>query len=274
METGKLLLWATGAMLVVGVVVVGAVVAPAGLLGGGSDVPASAMPAGVTESGVENASATAQAHRQALEDASYNLSVEATKTVDGSNRDVQAWQGFESDGDGHYLRTFDQRSPQDYTVTTWTNGTVAVSKLERGNQTVYQKNEIDRVTNGRTGSLTVREYLKAGDFQPSTVENVNGQDVVVLTADAPTREASRLLQVNEVTSFSGRVEITPDGVVRSMNVEVEFTTRNGDSGNQEFTQTVTGVGSTDVQKPSWVPAAVEQTSSARLDGPRSPALVA
>lgn len=260
---------ATVAMVVLGVAVVGLVVLDSGVLAG---QPSSVselddeehLPDGITKDGVTDAGAAAQEHRDALSDVSYTLELTAVREVEGaSGEPVEVTQQLRNDGDGTILTTIDRRGSAPYSLSIWTNESMAVRQVNRNGETSYSRPDASDIRQGATGSGTIREVLAAGVFEPTEVKD-DGEWRVVLTAEEPTTDAAEALGVESVSEFSGTVEIDAEGRVRAMEVEMTFTDTRGNRITQTLTQRVTDVGSTTVERPDWFDEAVAQTGGGRL----------
>lgn len=278
MDVGKLLLAATAGMVVLAVALLGAVfLGPAGLFeepppANVEDVSDDDLPDGITKREVENASASADDHESTLEDQSYTVELRGTKRVtgsDGETRTTNRTVRLRADGNGNMLLTVIRRGDPPFERLAWTNGSVAVAKVTSRDRTEFQRMDPGRIEQGATGSTTVEQLLRVGDFEPTNVTTVDGRRLIVLTANDSTREARATLGAQRVKSFSGTAQVDGDGRFYYLRIEVTYVDREGDTVTWTVTQRLTDVGSTTVERPEWVPQAIEEVLRVR-----SPPMVA
>jgi len=263
MDAGKLILVATAVMVTLGVLTVGWVVVGDDLLSGTPDTVSELddeddLPDGVTKDGVQDPQAAAEDHEASLSGVSYTLELQGeTELEDGQTFTLD--QTVRSDGEGTILISAERSGSGAFTIDIWTNGTVGYRKVVRGGDPVYETTTPGQIQDRSTATSTVQQLLEAGEFRPIDVRNEDGEQLVVLSATSPTRNAADALGVESVSAFSGNVTVDSDGQVHS--IDVEFTATDARSG--EFTQRLTGevtdLGSTTVERPDWVSEAVDQT---------------
>jgi len=263
MDAGKLILVATAVMVTLGVLTVGWVVVGDDLLSGTPDTVSELddeddLPDGVTKDGVQDPQAAAEDHEASLSGVSYTLDLRGeTELEDGQTFTLD--QTVRSDGEGTILISAERSGSGAFTIDIWTNGTVGYRKVVRGGDPVYETTTPGQIQDRSTATSTVQQLLEAGEFRPIDVRNEDGEQLVVLSATSPTRNAADALGVESVSAFSGNVTVDSDGQVHS--IDVEFTATDARSG--EFTQRLTGevtdLGSTTVERPDWVSEAVDQT---------------
>jgi len=263
MDAGKLLIGATVGMVVLAVVLVAFVVFDPSLPGGGGvdGLEDDDLPDGITSDGVQNATAAALDHRESLSDRSFTIRLQGTRTTGEGDNELGLEQTIRSDGDGTVAVRSEQSGTQSFTVSTWTNGSVAVQRNQRGDRTDYRRIQPSTVSDGATAWVTIRQVLAAGQFEPTEVKNEDGQQLVVLSTEEPTENAADAFGVESVAAMSGTVTVGADGVVHSMDVQFTFTNSRGQQVTQELRHEVTDVDATTVDRPGWVQEALSNSDS-------------
>lgn len=270
MDEGKLIVGATVVMVVLGVGTLGFVMLDSGIFDSPPDSVAELddeedLPDGITKDGVQDAGAAANDHRESLSDSSYTLEFRAVREVEGGSGDpLEVEQTVRADGDGTILTRIERRGSSPYTMSIWTNESLAVRQVERNGETSYQRVDARGIREGATGSTTIAEVLSAGEFEPTDVTTEDGRQLVVLTATEPSGDAADTLGVESVSSLSGTVKVDREGRVHSLDVEFKFTDTRGNRITQTLSQDLVDVGSTSVDRPAWVPEAIRQTGDGRL----------
>lgn len=268
MDPGKVLVGATVGLLVVAAGVFGVAVFHGDLLSGTPDdvsqLDDEDLPDGITTTGVHNASAAAADHRASLSDTSFTLHLQANRTTGDGGSGVTLNQTVRSDRDGDILMRAERTGSRTVSQTVWTNGSVAVRRVTRNEDSVYQRIPPREVQRGATGRIIIEQILAAGDFQPDEVITREGTQLVVLRADRSTGNAASALGVQSVSSLTGTVLVDADGRVHSMSVEFTYTNDQGVEVHQSLTQRLSGVGSTTVERPSWVSDALASSETGRL----------
>lgn len=270
MDAGKLLIGATVGMVVLAVVLVAFVVVDPSLPGsGGVDALEDGdLPDGITSDGVQNATAAARDHRESLSGRPFTIRLQATRTTQDGDGELQLEQTIRSDGDGNVAVRSEQSGTQSFTVSAWTNGSVAVQRNQRADRTDYRRLQPSAVSDDASAWVTIRQVLAAGQFEPTEVKTEDGQQLVVLSAEEPTENAAGAFGVESVSSFSGTVTVGADGVVHSMDVQFSFTNSRGQQITQELRHQITDLDATTVERPGWVQEALSATDSNSDSGER------
>jgi hypothetical protein len=259
-------------VVTMGVVVLATVAVVAvtfGGLGGVTDSDASVadlepedFPDGVTRAGVVNGSAAAQAHRDSLDGRSFALEIRVRRTLEDGDRQAttEVTQTVRDAGDGRVQTDVVQRSTAgSFERNAWTNDSVGVQRQVVRNQTQYSRIRPSGLQNRSTGHLVVGEFLSVGDFSPTSVTTVDGIRYIILRAEEARENAASRLSARSVESVTGKVSLSTDGRVRRMNISIRYVDERGRTLDVRVTQRLSGVGTTPVDRPSWVDEALSRT---------------
>jgi hypothetical protein len=216
------------------------------------------LPPGVATDGSVDVSRLAAAHAEALAGASFALDLNLTRTVavNGSTRRVAASQRTLTDGDGEFLLRFE--NPQvGIGQTTWGNDSTAVSRVTAQGSTSYRPADPALVRENLSARPFVDQFLAAGAYSVA----VAGEDRVLLTADAPRTDAADRIggSVSAVDAYEGRAVVDRQGRIRHLSVNADVSLANGGSATLDVSIGLSGLGSTDVERPEWVAEALRRT---------------
>lgn len=226
------------------------------------------LPPGVTASGVQNVSALAAAHRNALDNRSYVLRTQrnAVEQTSGSigrwtlrlrqatvaNETVYAERiSRQEDWPGGGYRNWDNRS-------VYADGQVEFTRVEGVNGWNYSRRPIypDRTPATETGR-SIASHLDEG---PATVTVVQREGRRLLRID--TRNAPRNADDSSVDRNAGTVLfVTTDGLVYALHTHHMGTTNDTEWVTYSFQ--FSRVGGVAVDQPSWLSAARSNTSRGR-----------
>ncbi|PSQ25925.1 hypothetical protein BRD03_12665 [Halobacteriales archaeon QS_9_68_17] len=205
-----------------------------------------AYPAGVSGSGVEDAAALTAAHNESLSGAAYELNVTQRQRIEQSGQNVTsaAERTVRTDGEGTF---FVDATTARVNQTVWGNESTAVSRVESGNDTTYQRIDPAPLRQQLSGHTLLRGYLEGGNY---TVESTS-DGRVTLTADEWEGSDAVPLDAENVSAYESTVVVSEDGRVQEMTVDIEST--------REEASMAIGVefrldddGDVTVERPGWV----------------------
>ncbi|MFC3477018.1 DUF7537 family lipoprotein [Halobacterium litoreum] len=210
-----------------------------------------------------NASAVADAHLAALEDAgSYTVTSNGTQTVQNTTTETSSVaRGDLSSGAVATSTATSQRTVDGFA---FGNGT-AYQRYQTGNETEY----VD--ASGRMGSAsqygrgTVASYVTLFDFAYAGTTTENGETVHVYEAegtDAVNASATAFRGLNESNfrSASATMHVREDGLVTRAGYDITVSFR-GTEQRLAVTQRFSALGETTVEPPAWIDDARANTSS-------------
>ena len=211
--------------------------------GSGGDA---AYPAGVSESGLEDAAALTTAHNESLSGAAYQLNVTQRQRIEQSGQNVTsaAERTIRTDGEGTFL--VDATSVR-VNQTVWGNQSTAVSRIESGDNTSYQRMDPATLRQQLSGHSLLQGYLEGGNY---TVESTSdGQ--VTLAADEWQGSNAVPLAAENVSAYESTVVVSENGRVQEMSVHME-SSRNNASMAVDVEFSLDDDGDVTVERPGWV----------------------
>ncbi|PSQ59949.1 hypothetical protein BRD18_02330 [Halobacteriales archaeon SW_7_71_33] len=217
------------------------------------------LPPGVETDGSVAVGRLAAAHDEALAGSSFALELNFSRTVtaaDGSTRRLVTSQRTRADGNGEFLLRF--VNPQaGLQQTTWGNDSTVVSRVVTSETVSYRNADPEAVRANLSARPFVEQFLSVGDYSVA----VAGEDRVLLTAtEASDDAADRIGEgVSSVDDYRGRVVVDSTGRVRSLSVDADVSLGEGGSATLGVSVALSGLGSTDVERPEWVEEALRQT---------------
>ncbi|NHN47511.1 hypothetical protein G9464_07870 [Halostella sp. JP-L12] len=205
-----------------------------------------AYPPGVTESGLEDAAALANAHNESLSGEAYQLNVTQRQRIEQSGQNVTsaAERSIRVDGEGTFL--VDATSAR-VNQTVWGNQSTAVSRIESGNDTSYQRMDPAQLRQQLSGHVLLRGYLEGGNYAVESTSD--GQ--VTLTADEWQGSDAVPLDGENVSAYESTVVVSEDGRVQEMTVHIE-SSRNDASMAMDVDFALDDDGDVTVERPEWV----------------------
>lgn len=237
--------------------------------------PPGGLPPGVSTDGVDVVRLFS-AHRNALSNRSFTtLRTRVVRTPDGRSL-VNASTLVRVDGSAERGRwTLDRRGLENYrrnqTAAYWTNGSVTVTRRTGTGEGADVTASGDGSTPGWatdvTGSRTI--YTLLAEFDPRVAGTVaaDGRRLVVLRSTGGGDGSAP-----EVRAADLRMFVAPDGTIVSYRLAYR-TTRYGRETRVIARFDLSGVGTTDVDRPAWVGTALASnvTAEAGSAGGRTPA---
>ena len=192
-----------------------------------------ASPPGVTDSTLEDATALLAAHADALRETGYRLDVIRTGT--------QTTYVAEPDYGSYRVVP----GPTNTNPAVWANGSVAVARETRGNETVYNRPPRLWPSPARmTGSEALRTLFAAGEYTANGTAPCGDRTCTVLRAEGSDR----------FENFSGRALVHESGVVHQFHASYVV-----DGEGREFHLVLAARGNVTVSRPSWVGTALTET---------------
>lgn len=204
-----------------------------------------AYPPGVSESGLEDPNALAAAHNESLTGEAYQLNVTQRQRIEQSGQNVTsaAERTVRTDGEGTFF--IDATSAR-VNQTVWGNESTAVSRIESGNDTSYQRMDPASLRQQLSGHVLLRGYLEGGNY---TVESTSdGQ--VTLASDEWEGSDAVPLDAENVSAYESTVVVSEDGRVQEMTVHIESSRENA-SMAIDVAFELDDDGDVTVERPEW-----------------------
>lgn len=224
--------------------------------GGDGGTAAGDLPPGVSGDGVD-AAALVAAHEESLLGESFEnrLTLDRTQSRGDQSRRQRIVQTNRLGEDGTYLTRFNQTAGMRIVQTTWGNDSVALSNVTLRDRTQYQRRDPAVVRPNLTASPFVEQFVRMGDY---AVEGRDGA-TVTLTANGPAADAG-MGPNRTVERYEGTVVVDSEGRIQRMDVEVVVVADGGTRTELTVRFGLVDVGETTVERPGWVPEAVEAVS--------------
>ncbi len=220
------------------------------------------LPPGVATDGSVNVTRLGFAHEDALSGSAFTVRLNLTRaiTVNGTTQQSVATQVARTDGSGEFVSAFSQEGRFTLAQTTWGNESVAVARVNASGSVRFQRADPDVVRGNITARRFVDQFMGLGNYTVA----VAGEDRVVLTTEEPAAGVADELgdQVTDVASYTGRVVVDRQGRVRSMEASIVAELANGGRADIALQMGVGDIGETTVERPEWVPEALNETDSA------------
>lgn len=196
------------------------------------------LPPGVTENGLLDAEALVDAHRQQLDNQSYQLDVRITSGEERAHRLVRVESPTR-----YYWR--DNGSDSSASVTAFADGSQLYIRTNRSGIPSYNRGNVSGRPSTPTTRL-IRPFLE--------VQNVS---VTKIRVDTQVRYelAGRFDVHPNIESFENytvRVLVAPSGLIHSLDVQYTTTASSSGPANVSYSYQYTAVGSTTVSRPGWV----------------------
>jgi hypothetical protein len=191
-------------------------------------------PPGVGNGSLEDVDALLGSHRQSLTGVGFVAEVR----IDGRTTRY----AYATDGS----RLIDRVNGS---TTTWGNDTVAVRRTAGGGEVAYERIPIEDLSvDGFLVTTQLRERLTSASYERNGTTSCGDATCVVLTA---TRGIG-----GTVRNVTAEVHVDPQGVIRALDAEW---VRSTDGQAFTFRFTVEEVGTSSVDRPDWVPEALNET---------------
>lgn len=195
-------------------------------------------PPGVLENGTIDADTLVEAHRQQLENRSYQLDVRVSSGEESAQRVVRVESPTR-----YYWR--DNGSDSAVSVTAFADGTQLYIRTNRSGTASYNKGNVSAGPSTPTTRL-MRPFLEVRNATVTKVR-VDTQvhyEVVGMYDVHPNIEGFE--------NYSVRAVVAPSGLIRSLDVSYTTTTSGGEPTPVSYRYRFTAVGSTMVTRPAWV----------------------
>jgi len=236
------------ALAVLGLVVLAGCAGITGSDGGSGDYPA-ADDVGAT---------TIDDHVAALDGTSF------TTTVNLSSGGAQTTSTIQVDpGDDQYLQLSETVLGS---TALYTSGDESYQRSGSGNDTQVQRADSPvNATAARSGGQLLAVFISENvTYEQAGTETVDGVEAMRYEAEGPDALSQSVRDTvsgqQALTNFSATILIDADGVIREFQTTLGGE-QNGETTSTTYTVTVTDVGSTDVEEPSWVSAANTTTTA-------------
>lgn len=234
--------------------------------GPGDPPAADQMPPGITEEGIENRSALLAAHRAGLAETGYRTAITVNATLNGSDG-VQQFNSSQESTVEEGLAPFHVRSSSQgaFVGTTgdvWGNGSVVLSRQQRGGETSYASPTGPVNESQITSTSTIGPFLAAGDYDVVGTETRDGTDVVLLRATEANDTSS--LQTGNVTAFDATVAVDADGIVHAVEGSMTGETQGG-TVTMDVRYELLETGDVTVDRPAWIDEALANVTIASVD---------
>ncbi|AQL43355.1 hypothetical protein BV210_11930 [Halorientalis sp. IM1011] len=225
--------------------------------GAGGAASADLYPPGVDESGVYNASALVTRH---FETAGANAVMRAEFITGGGTTRLVHRNG--SSGE-RFTMVNETRG----TAETWwaSNATVVRWNGSASPSLTYSQGDTNTYTTYQfTGLFRAVPFLilNTTDLAVDGTTSVDGQEVLRLSIEGVRNTSGGFVVDENISDLRGYVLVTPDGVVREMHYQ---STDDRTGATESVTVTVSGVGSTTVDRPSWASGYPDLTVSTGKD---------
>lgn len=240
-------------------------IATAGCAGlGGTDVQSlddDELPPGVTGDGVEDADALAAAHAETLtaEPFDAELTLDASFENAGGTENITIAQRSRMSDDGSFRFEVDEDAPGGtVTQTGWSNGTVGVTKVDRGEETRYLRFDPDGAEGHLTDERTLYAYLASGDYEPTSATESDGRTLVTLTADEYVDTGEFGVPEANVSAFEATAVVDLDGRIHSLELSMTYVDQSGTETTIDVTYDSDRRDSVTVERPDWVEDALAE----------------
>ncbi|WP_435359220.1 hypothetical protein [Haloarchaeobius sp. DFWS5] len=234
-----------------------------------TEPPAPEIVPGLRATGVTDPAALAARHRAVVEDTSYVR--QRVTTVTGRNGTVREREirtlSIGSNGSALYtIWSSGERLAElgllERNVSIWTNG--SVTAVRTGNDGGEARYEVldgrQRVPDDPTGAELVRTTFAAATQVNVTTQYWSGDSYY--TVNASLASAYPTVFPNR-SQFRLSADVVHKGVVAGLSVHTLFS-RNGTDYVRDYDQSIRAVGSTEVDRPSWVAVALNTTARSRM----------
>lgn len=232
-------------------------------MAGAADVDPSKLPPGVEQSGAIDRVLLTRAHESALENRSYRLTISYSETVDGRPVGVYT-EIIRVENDTHYSATVTEhgrlRAPKPTLAETdvYADGSV---RFERLNESTVERRttlSYDRFLAGQSRFLAM--FLDAGNSSVVDSESALGSATTYVVTEG---NPATLLR-----NTRGGFHVRENGLVTRARWTYAFSRQltEYDNVTASFGMRISGVGSTTVQRPDWVPDDASEPGGAPLTG--------
>lgn len=224
------------------------------------------LPPGVDSTGVTSPARLVAAHRAALEGRSYVLRLRyVERYANGTRRATVTWRN--SYGSGGSARTIRVRNFSDiglynYSTVTWSNGRIVVSRIATDGEVRFLRPV--EIPFSFTGGRQLFVVLLRGEFDVARLPDRSAYRLT-LTSVEGTRPLVRSYtfspEVREnPRNVSLRLVVTRASLVRNYRLAYD-TTVNGATVHVVQSIRLEGIGTTTVERPSWVGEALAKTNA-------------
>ncbi|WP_137284270.1 DUF7537 family lipoprotein [Halorussus salinisoli] len=216
-------------------------------------------PAGVSENGT-NVSALGESHTEALNGSSFALGLDVNQSSSQSNRSTALRAAVGPNRDNVRMNVSDTKRAMEL----YTTAEQRYLRIGTDGDATYQTSE--RTSDGTSlvpSSYSGASYLDrfagqvGANFTPTGVRDVDGTTVVVLRADGSDVSAP---DGTNVTDYNATILVDEQGVVHRFEASIR-TGRDDAASRISVTMTVSDVGETAVEEPTWLDEAHNQTSN-------------
>lgn len=207
---------------------------------------------GYAADGVTSGDAAARSHRQALANKS-SFTVDYWQNVTGNGTDLSYQVEYRVDVDGQQAYHSVEAPSEDYLREDYfTKDRHHRRLVQSGSEQTASGNS--SFTPGQlTGVDAVAPLLSNGtDYETSVAERGGTSVVVYETSGAKNAAKSFNIDQGNVSSFSAELAVDSEGVVREGSYELVYVGANGTDQTVTLNFEVRDVGSTSVERPSWV----------------------
>lgn len=238
-----------------------------------TDYPLSDSPTGLSEDGITDSFALADAHAEALANTSFTLRRNHTLIASNGTRlvDTSSVQRVGADRNrSTFERTFDDaygrsfRGPAKH-LSSWYNGTYWFYRIQRPNETEYRALPHTGGVVEPTGRQQLLSYYVQAES--TTVSTANGR--IRLRANLePGNKTSPSMPAVNVTEQTVVLTLTETGRVERYRVEYSGRLVSDPDTTVEGVQTVrfTGLGETTLERPDWIATARNATTASARAG--------
>lgn len=243
------------------VLAVGCLVALAGCSGAFMDdkptLEDTSYPDGVSDTGT-NVSALAESHSDGLENQSFTLRIELNQNGSERNESATVRAAVGADRDRVNATVVQDEGGQSTYLTAEKRYVRSVTDGETSYRVSDRSPEAAQFVTATYSGATYLESFAGGvnaNFTPTGVTVENGTTLIELAADGSNVSTSDA----EVTDYEATMLVDEQGVVHQFDVSVQTESENGER-SISLSMTLSDVGETTVEEPSWLDEAQNQTA--------------
>lgn len=234
----------------------------------------SSLPPGVEDGTVTNVTALAAANQERLTAGGHDLDM----TIENSTREGAGRFRIANDTEATLVRLTEAEGAAGSTDLSTYYDSEEAGILNRTSGEVSYGNG---PTTARSGAqfisgiayLLPRAYVAAPDWETAGSRTTDsGEERLVLQADTLRPESERGSQIGgvsgtneEVQSVDARLEVTPDGLVRTLTVSLDLERTDGETYTQTLSYTAEDLESGSLDRPTWLSEAPQLQASADAD---------